>query len=156
MVGLAQVKVELDRMIRDFSYARNRRLLQQSIAKWQNVACGLIKDKGAANCPLCQEYGKKDCEGCPVLSEVGRSLCQDTPYQDWQKPFIDSGAFSAYAREDGVFANDKRLSLSGRKKVKFAAWSEVAFLKEILRKLEADHERDHRNKEEGKRITKRY
>lgn len=63
--------------------------LQGSIKKWEGILEGTVKDKGTDNCPLCQKFYDKLCEGCPVSSFTGEKYCYDTPYEDWSKTSED-------------------------------------------------------------------
>jgi hypothetical protein len=68
--------------------------LRGSIAKWQGVVFGEVRDYGVVNCPLCRMFyaGEPDDEGdhhacvkCPVYYRTGESDCGDTPYEEWAK-----------------------------------------------------------------------
>ena len=58
---------------------RKIKALEGSVEKWQNIVDGGL-DKGAANCPLCREFG---CTSCPVMKDTGHRDCDYTPYKDW-------------------------------------------------------------------------
>ena len=54
-----------------------------SIHKWAMIAYFGGKDKGPRNCPLCEKYFSKDCEGCPISVKTGENCCGGTPYKKW-------------------------------------------------------------------------
>lgn len=61
--------------------------LQGSIAKWEGVVSGRVKDMGGENCPLCQMFMvnkayDEECVGCPVMKDTGYPKCRNTPYTD--------------------------------------------------------------------------
>jgi hypothetical protein len=64
--------------------------LQGSIAKWEGIVAGTLKDEGPDNCPLCQKfftpYGeKRACIGCPVMKKTGHQFCEKTPYRKYEE-----------------------------------------------------------------------
>jgi hypothetical protein len=84
--------------------------LRGSIAKWEGIVAGTVKDEGPDNCPLCQCFFEADCAGCPVYEKTGLYSCEGSPYE----------AFS-----DAEDANDeKRMALAAR--------AELDFLKSLL------------------------
>jgi len=67
-------------------FKKGIRLLKRSIKeKWEPIVAGTGVDRGASNCPLCQEFLKKGCEGCPILIETGARECEKTPFREWNK-----------------------------------------------------------------------
>lgn len=54
--------------------------LRGSIAKWEGIVQGTVKDEGPDNCPLCLLFYNDDCEGCPVSEATGETCCDDSPY----------------------------------------------------------------------------
>lgn len=65
--------------------------LRGSIAKWEGIVAGTVRDMGMSNCPLCQKFAYprgNECRGCPVAERTGRSDCRGTPYyeHDEEKP----------------------------------------------------------------------
>ena len=66
--------------------ARQAKALRGSILKWKKIANGTGKNRGAANCSLCQLYLdglKVDCVGCPVMAATGKDGCVGTPYYQY-------------------------------------------------------------------------
>ncbi len=67
--------------------------LKGSIKKWAKILNGTLRDRGAANCPLCklffydyrdQEESLKECDGCPVAAKTGHRFCEGTPFSNWK------------------------------------------------------------------------
>lgn len=64
--------------------------LKGSIAKWERVVEGGIKENGGpTDCPLCvrfnSSYNKElegePCVGCPVMARTGQKHCGGSPYE---------------------------------------------------------------------------
>lgn len=56
--------------------------LQGSIEIWTNRAAG--KDDHR-DCPLCDLYISRACNGCPVYKRTGRVWCGNTPFEKWRR-----------------------------------------------------------------------
>ncbi len=63
--------------------------LKGSIAKWEGIVAGTVKDEGPDNCPLCKEFWHEGCNGCPVMEATGNPSCDGTPYDDYAS--LDDG-----------------------------------------------------------------
>src|ERR1017187_3270088 len=64
--------------------------LQGSIAKWEGIVAGTLKNAGPDNCPLCQKFfepydAKRTCFGCPVMKKTGHQFCVGTPYRKYEE-----------------------------------------------------------------------
>ncbi|MBW2968539.1 hypothetical protein KY314_00265 [Candidatus Woesearchaeota archaeon] len=59
--------------------------LKGSIKKWEDIRDGKGVDDGVENCPLCQLFWWKGCDGCPIYEKTGKKQCNDTPYIEWIK-----------------------------------------------------------------------
>lgn len=100
--------------------------LRGSIAKWEGIVAGTMKDECSSNCPLCQKFNfsenpgmlrKDSCRGCPVMARTGHQFCDDSPYERY--------ADMAEAIEDG----DEDYSEEEMRRV---AQEELDFLKSLL------------------------
>lgn len=60
-----------------------REAIQGSIRKWEDIITGKARDKGFANCPLCEKFFRCRYEGCPVSRKTGETNCRKTPYETW-------------------------------------------------------------------------
>lgn len=70
--------------------------LHGSIQKWLRIARGEAKDRGPADCPLCQRFngcmrftgsqGNYHQESCPIKNRTGQFACMGTPYMAIRKP----------------------------------------------------------------------
>lgn len=54
--------------------------LEGSIKKWEGIVADTEVDLGAQNCPLCQVFIDKVCQGCPVQERTNETFCFSTPY----------------------------------------------------------------------------
>jgi hypothetical protein len=66
--------------------------LKGSIAKWEGIVAGTLKDEGVDNCPLCQKFHAcfrkipgECCQGCPVNDASDNRGCINTPYDEWER-----------------------------------------------------------------------
>lgn len=88
--------------------------LKGSIAKWEGIINGTVKDKGSRNCPLCRLFNPSDCYyekrcvECPIYQKTGEKFCENSPYED----YLD------------IYNNEER--------EKVAAEKFLAFLKSLL------------------------
>lgn len=101
--------------------------LKQSIDKWERNAVAETPgnfDVGAASCPLCKLFWEDDCERCPVRDETNEERCYGSPY-DVALVAIKKWNYDPH---------DADLRASAQA----AARAEVAFLRSLLPKAEAD------------------
>ena len=118
--------------------------LEGSIAKWQAIVDGTGLDKGADNCPLCNEFSNVSdadadgdeawrsdgCDGCPVSEKAGTSSCGRTPYEEWSAYVWDHRNKGAgVERESGGSYFDYRVFDARSKEL---AQAELDFLKSLL------------------------
>ena len=68
--------------------------LKGSIEKWRKIVHEDGEDFGTDNCPLCDCFYSKGCNGCPVAEETGMPDCNDTPYLAWRDYQVDDGRFN--------------------------------------------------------------
>ncbi len=81
--------------------AETEAALDGSIAKWEGIVAGTVKDHGVANCLLCQRFMDVEdedgdgelqcCGGCPVRVKTNASCCDGSPYEQWAKYQIAGG-----------------------------------------------------------------
>ena len=74
---------------------KQRKALDASIIKWEDVALGLKLERGTDDCGCCIAFKgwDQECLGCPIFDFTGRSDCWQTPYIDWARvaeSFIDN------------------------------------------------------------------
>jgi hypothetical protein len=87
--------------------------LKGSIAKWEGIVAGTVKDEGQDNCPLCQQFIDEGCVACPVMGVTGHSGCWGSPYDDYA------------ALEEGYGSEEYE-------SVRDAAQAELDFLRSLL------------------------
>jgi|SRR5690606_28026025 len=95
--------------------AKTLEALKASIRKWEKNAEVKTPDDyliDSSDCPLCDLFFHKDCDGCPVYSRTGQEMCNGTPYREAFKAWVQWGRAPEVAHE--------------------AARKEVAFLKSLL------------------------
>lgn len=71
-----------------------RDALLGSIEKWRAIVAGTDADYGSGNCPLCDMFIDRRCDGCPVDAAVGRAGCSGTPYEAFVKAESAAGRSS--------------------------------------------------------------
>lgn len=64
---------------------RTLKALKGSIAKWEAIVAGTGEDNGSDNCPLCDAFIDRFCEGCPVKQKTGLSFCGGSPYGEFSR-----------------------------------------------------------------------
>lgn len=99
---------------------RTLEALRGSIAKWEGIVAGTVRNEGSSNCPLCQLYINDNCKGCPVFREARIGACRDTPFEVYIVEAVVNGRRSPSALK--------------------AAQAEVDFLRSLLPVV--DHQSD--------------
>ena len=57
--------------------------LKRSIKKWEKIVDGSGSDRGWTNCPLCDLFFHKECDGCAINAHTKSRGCENTPYEEW-------------------------------------------------------------------------
>lgn len=91
---------------------------RKSKEHWQRMrddrTCG--DEMGTVDCPLCQLYHPKDCEGCPIAEFIGDSGCTNTLYSEALRAFRrgTDKAWEAAADEMIAFLDEVIADLESR------------------------------------------
>jgi len=103
--------------------------LKGGIEKWEKIEDGTGRDKGGANCDLCQLL--PDCDGCPVFEFSGEDQCDNTPWRKWFNHHMD------FHKKDVFSLWEEGLAIVGKcRTCKKLAREELEFLKSLLPKEE--------------------
>lgn len=110
--------------------SRTRTAILGSIRKWKDILSGKGVDKGVKNCPLCQEFYKRnllslECQNCPVFLKTGEIGCVGTPYEEWRGIWEEAGMSPLYV-------SIKEAPEELRPRLRAAASAVLDFLRSLL------------------------
>lgn len=109
--------------------------LRGSIAKWEGIVAGTVKNECGDNCPLCGLFNptisqhadrRRPCGGCPVRAWTTQAFCRGTPYEFYEDLQEQLDELDPDLEEDQPRIRSVRLQMD-----KFAQ-REVDFLKSLL------------------------